>query len=100
MRQRLSSRRLLFPGDFLPPRTAPPMKSTKQITSESVYDAWLASREMSGHKGAYLVPGATRPLTLANAKLALFVTQSCIFDFVSKRTVPVKYTPDKPEKIR
>ncbi|KAG6850050.1 hypothetical protein H0H93_001866 [Arthromyces matolae] len=39
---------------------------------QSVYDAWLTSREIPDQKGIYLVAGAQRPLTLANARLALF----------------------------
>lgn len=38
------------------------------------------SREMPDQLGSYLVPGAPRPLTLKNARLALYVSQSCIFD--------------------
>ncbi|KAF8165071.1 P-loop containing nucleoside triphosphate hydrolase protein [Crassisporium funariophilum] len=82
MRHRMISRKLLFPADFhLPPRSAPPTKF-ENVTPESVYDAWLTSREMPGQKGAYLVPGAPRALTLENARLALFVTQTCTLDFL------------------
>jgi hypothetical protein len=83
MRHRMASRRLLFPADFqLPPRTtATPKPSQKDPLT--VYDAWLASREVPGQPGHYLVPGAPRPLTLENARLALFIGRSCTLDFVS-----------------
>ncbi|KAG6866497.1 hypothetical protein C0991_003041 [Blastosporella zonata] len=49
---------------------------------DSAYDAWLASREVPGQKGIYLVAGAQRPLTCANARLALCTTiHRCVFDF-------------------
>ncbi|KAH0587187.1 hypothetical protein H2248_005996 [Termitomyces sp. 'cryptogamus'] len=41
---------------------------------ESAYGAWLASREVPGQKDTYLVAGAQRPLSLANARLALCAT--------------------------
>ncbi|KAF8974685.1 P-loop containing nucleoside triphosphate hydrolase protein [Flammula alnicola] len=82
MRHRVISRRLLFPADFqLPPRNPSYSKASK-LEPESIYDAWLASREIPGQKGSYLVPGAPRPLTLENARLALFVTQHCTLDFL------------------
>lgn len=75
------SRRLLFPADFqLPPRN--PQPKTPKVEPEHVYDAWLASREIPGQKGSYLVPGAQRSLTIDNARLALFVTRHCTLDFV------------------
>jgi hypothetical protein len=84
MRHRFPNHKLLFPADFkLPPRSSvlhPPPKEP-----HSVYDAWLASRELPGQPGHYLVPGAPRRLTLENARLALYITQTCALDFVSFR---------------
>lgn len=81
MRHRMGSRRLLFPEDFqLPPRS-PPIPKAPKGEPETVYDAWLASREVPGQPGAHLVPGAPRPLTLDNARLALFVSKTGSFDF-------------------
>ncbi|KAF8204859.1 P-loop containing nucleoside triphosphate hydrolase protein [Pholiota molesta] len=82
MRHRpMISRRLLFPADFqLPPRN--PQPKTPKVEPEHVYDAWLASREIPGQKGSYLVPGAQRSLTIDNARLALFVTRHCTLDFM------------------
>lgn len=51
----------------------------KDNSPESLYDVWLKSREMPNQK-AYLVPGAPRPLTMQNARLALCASQMCIFD--------------------
>ncbi|KAF9057452.1 P-loop containing nucleoside triphosphate hydrolase protein [Panaeolus papilionaceus] len=79
MRHRFS-RRLLFPADFQLSSSSP---STTKPKPESVYDAWLASRELTGdHKGEYLVPGAPRPLSWRNARLAFFVTRNCTPDFL------------------
>jgi hypothetical protein len=50
---------------------------------KSVYEVWLASREIPGQNGVYLVPGAQRRLTCANARLARVAAQNCVFDFVS-----------------
>jgi hypothetical protein len=85
MRHCPTPRRLMFPADFqLPsPSDAP--------NPQTVYDAWLTSREMPGKHGAYLVPGATRALTLRNTWLAIFVCQTCIFDFV--RFTPSPLSP-------
>ncbi|TFK43264.1 P-loop containing nucleoside triphosphate hydrolase protein [Crucibulum laeve] len=83
MRHRSNSRRMLFPGDFQIPQRPPLAKNPKVIGPDSVYDAWLASRELPGQKGLFLVPGATRPLTIENAKLAWFVSQACTFEFLS-----------------
>jgi hypothetical protein len=82
MRYRIPNHNLLFPADFeLPPKSSashnPPPKEP-----HSVYDAWLASRELPGQPGHYLVPGAPRRLTLENARLALFITQTCTLDFL------------------
>ena len=83
MRHRMSNRKLLFPADFqLPPRL-PSASHTSLKEPRSVYDAWLASRELAAQPGHYLVPGAPRPLTVENARLALFISQTCTFDFVS-----------------
>jgi hypothetical protein len=79
----MSARKLLFPADFQLTRPSashkPPPKDPR-----SVYDAWLASRELPGQPGHYLVPGAPRPLTLENARLALFITQASTLDFVCR----------------
>lgn len=81
MRHRSISRKLLFPADFeLPPRSLPTGNS--KLDPETIYEAWLASRQIPGQKNSYLVPGAPRPLTLENARLALFVTRTCTFDFL------------------
>ncbi|RXW25768.1 hypothetical protein EST38_g57 [Candolleomyces aberdarensis] len=80
MRSRLGSRRALFPADFhLPARSSSSSKPPRPAP-DSVYDAWLKSREMPQHKGSFLVPGAPRSLTLDNARLALYISQTCIFD--------------------
>ncbi|KAG6833842.1 hypothetical protein H0H87_011776 [Tephrocybe sp. NHM501043] len=91
MCQRLSSH-MLFNNLHLPSPDA--KHSSSKVTYEplddpntwrgpdSAYDAWLASREVPGQKGTYLVAGAQRPLSLANARLALCTTiHRCVFDF-------------------
>lgn len=76
------SRRLQFPADFhVSPRNASPGISAS-AEPHSVYDAWLASRELPGGNGAYLVPGGQRALNAKNARLALYVTQTCTLDFL------------------
>lgn len=76
------SRRLHFPADFqLPPRNASPAK-VPVTEPQTVYDAWLASREIPGESGLYLVPGAPRSLTMKNAHLAFYVTQTCTLDLL------------------
>jgi len=80
MRHRFPSQNLLFPADFKLSSVSPPPR-----VPQSVYDAWLASRELPGQPDHYLVPGAPRRLTLENARLALYITQSCAPDFVSSR---------------
>jgi len=84
MRHRKGSRRAQVLSDFrIPPHgQSSATKSPKWCAPETVYDAWLSSREMPGKTGAFLVPGAPRPLTRGNARLALFVLQKCIFDFL------------------
>ena len=81
MRHRMPSHKFLFPADFQLSSASqnPPPKGP-----QSVYDAWLASRELPGQPGHYLVPGAPRRLTTENARLALYITQTCTFDFVSQ----------------
>ena len=91
MRHRFPSHKLLFPADF---KLSPsPRSSALPPTKEpqSVYDAWLASRELPGQPGHYLVPGAPRRLTLENTRLALYITQTCALDFVSSRQLPVHF---------
>ncbi|TFK73008.1 P-loop containing nucleoside triphosphate hydrolase protein [Pluteus cervinus] len=55
-----------------PPSPAPP--------PDSVYDLWLASRELPAQRGSYFVPGTQRPLNLANARLAYTLTHRCTLD--------------------
>lgn len=85
MRHRMSNRKVLFQ---LQQRPRNPSASQKPKDLQSVYEAWLASRELPGHPGHYLVPGGPRPLTLENARLALFITQTCTLDFVRHFSVP------------
>jgi hypothetical protein len=49
---------------------------------KSVYEAWLASREIPDQNGVYLVAGAQRQVNFANAHLAYCIIQTCAFDFV------------------
>ena len=97
MRHCAIPRRLMFPADFQLPS---PSSSPDATKPQTVYDAWLTSREMPGKHGVYLVPGATRALTLRNTWLALFVCQTCILDFVcfipntlspKKLTIPLQF---------
>lgn len=85
MRHRSVSRKLLFPQDFhLPSRKSSQQDKPMKSEPQSVYDAWVASRQIpGGQKGTLLVPGAPRPLTLENARLALYVIRKCFMDFVS-----------------
>lgn len=78
MRHSAIPRRFMVPSDFELPRPS----STTKSGPQTVYDAWLTSREMPGKTGMYLVPGAPRALTLQNTWLAIFVCQTCILDFV------------------
>jgi len=87
MRHRMASRKLLFPEDFQLPSRTPAASKSSSKEPQTVYDAWLASRELAGKPGHFLVPGAPRPLTLENARLALFITQTCTYDFV-RSTAP------------
>lgn len=41
--------------------------------SPSAYDIWLASRAISKQSKELLVPGAQRPLTVKNARLAYLI---------------------------
>ncbi|KAJ3506782.1 hypothetical protein NLJ89_g6676 [Agrocybe chaxingu] len=83
MRHRMIPRRLLFPADFqLPPRTSASAKHSK-TEPQTAYDAWLESRQMPGQPGVFLVPGAPRPLTWDNVRLALFITQTCTTEFLT-----------------
>jgi hypothetical protein len=92
LRQRLP-RRVSFPADFhLPQRQSSKSASKPRDNSpESIYEAWLKSREMPNQKGAYLVPGAPRPLTLQNARLAFQASQMCIFDLVSQHSLSLRF---------
>ncbi|PFH52604.1 hypothetical protein AMATHDRAFT_74081 [Amanita thiersii Skay4041] len=49
---------------------------------QTILDAWKASREIPGQKGSLVSPGAQRPLSLANAKLAWLICQKCALDFL------------------
>lgn len=80
MRSRIPSRKALFPNDFHLPQRTPSSSKAQKPTPDSVYEAWLKSREMPNQKGVYLVPGAPRPLTIENAHLAWYVSQTCIYD--------------------
>lgn len=91
MCQRLS-RHILFNSPHLPSPDAkhslrendyhPAEESDIWKGPESIYDAWLASREVPGRKGTYHVAGAQRPLSLANTRLAICTTiHGCVFDF-------------------
>jgi hypothetical protein len=44
---------------------------------DSVYDAWLFSRAMPGHKTAYLVPGSQRTFNKTNIILAYIIIKNC-----------------------
>ncbi|KDR78510.1 hypothetical protein GALMADRAFT_1364675 [Galerina marginata CBS 339.88] len=48
----------------------------------TIYGAWLASREIPEENGTYLVPGATRSLTMKNLHLAIYVTRTCTYDLL------------------
>lgn len=63
-------------------RGPPPKKTASPKHMDSVYDLWLASREIPAQKGTYFVPGTQRPLNLANAHLAWSLAQQCVYDFV------------------
>jgi len=86
--QRLTSQMFLFPDLHKCPHQ-PIAHSTlddppaKPQGPKSVYELWLASREIPGQNGVYLVPGAQRRLTYANTRLARVAVQNCVFDFVS-----------------
>ncbi|RDB20513.1 Subtilin transport ATP-binding protein SpaT [Hypsizygus marmoreus] len=97
MCQRLSSHMLVFADFHFPSRGTPLARHspTKESLStsrrparkgpETIYDAWLASRTLPGHKDSYLVAGAQRQLSLANARLAFCtILQECVFDFFKK----------------
>ncbi|KAF5387897.1 hypothetical protein D9615_000106 [Tricholomella constricta] len=95
MCHRLSSHMLFSNYVQLPHRGTsvakhPPSKDSIDVAEEpdvwkgphTAYDAWLASREIPGQKGTYLVAGAQRPLSFANARLAFCTTiHRCVFDF-------------------
>ncbi|KAG6903308.1 hypothetical protein C0995_013061 [Termitomyces sp. Mi166 len=91
MFQRLSSQMLFNTPHLLSPdaKLSAPKENYHPVEEfdvwkepESIYDAWLASRKVPGQKGAYLVAGARRPLSLANARLALCTTiHRGVFDF-------------------
>lgn len=83
MCQRLNTRRMLFPEDFhFPSRGPSTRRSAPSKPLDTVYESWLASRQMPGQKGSYLVPGTQRPLNSKNAKLALSITHQCAYDLV------------------
>lgn len=67
--------------------TSPDTPSGKAIfpptTSPTVYDLWLASREVPAKTGGYFVPGNQRPLNLANARLAYALSHQCVWKLVS-----------------
>jgi hypothetical protein len=69
-----------------PSRSAPLLKprsmEKEKEPKRTVYDAWLASREIPSQKGIYTVAGAQRQVNLANARLAYCIIQSCASDFV------------------
>ncbi|KAF8845637.1 P-loop containing nucleoside triphosphate hydrolase protein [Paxillus ammoniavirescens] len=45
--------------------------------------AWLASRVIPRRRGAYLMPGAQRPLNETNIRLALTISRACVLDLLS-----------------
>jgi ABC-type multidrug transport system fused ATPase/permease subunit len=47
-----------------------------------VFNAWKASRRTAGRDASLITPGTQRPLSLANARLALFICQECAMDFI------------------
>lgn len=61
--------------------------------SDFVYDAWLASR-LTSERGVFLVPGAQRPLNVANMSLAYTISKKCAFDLVS--LICEDYTSNSP----
>ncbi|KAF9569405.1 P-loop containing nucleoside triphosphate hydrolase protein [Agrocybe pediades] len=72
------ARKLQFPADFqIPTRNA----TFSKASLLEPYDAWKSSREVPEQPAMYLVPGAQRPLTLKNAKLAYHITRACSLDF-------------------
>ncbi|GLB33489.1 putative P-loop containing nucleoside triphosphate hydrolase protein [Lyophyllum shimeji] len=95
MCQKLSGHMLFFNNLHLSARETPVTKHppTKETidpveepdswnSPETAYDAWLASREIPGQNGTYLVAGAQRPLSLPNARLAFSATiHKCAFSF-------------------
>ena len=83
--------------------TRPPPKEKdkgKDKEPKSVYDAWLASREIPGQKGVYLVAGAQRQVNFANAYLAYSIIQTCAFDFVGFHTpLHISFTDNTQFKV-
>jgi hypothetical protein len=62
------------------------LRSSSRLSNNDyhpVFNAWKASRLTTGRDASLLSPGTQRPLSLANARLALFVCQECAMDFVS-----------------
>jgi len=69
----------------LPSRPTTPARNPskdKEKVPETVYDAWLTSREIPGQKSIYLAAGTQRQVNFANARLAYCIIQKCAFDFV------------------
>lgn len=58
-----------------------PSFQTEQLPSTaSIFDDWLASREITNRKGVLLAPGSQRPISHANSRLACKITKECAFD--------------------
>ncbi|KAJ6627517.1 P-loop containing nucleoside triphosphate hydrolase protein [Mycena sp. CBHHK59/15] len=74
----LKSGRVLFPDDFY--LASEPVKDPHPGPAQSTYDAWLASRILPRGAGT-LVPGALRPFSLSNVKLACIIVRTCALDF-------------------
>ena len=62
------------------------LRSSRRLSNDDyhpVFNAWKASRLTTGRDASLLTPGAQRPLSLENARLALFICQECAIEFVS-----------------
>ncbi|KAF9224311.1 P-loop containing nucleoside triphosphate hydrolase protein [Gyrodon lividus] len=58
-------------------------KSSPASSCRCLQQAWLASRVIPRRRGAYLMPGAQRPINDTNLRLALTISRACVFDLLS-----------------
>lgn len=77
-----SQRRLRRRASSTPTKLRSQYNLSPPTPCRCLLQAWLASRVLPYRRGAYLVPGAHRPVNESNIRLAITISRACVIDLV------------------